>query len=513
MKYFSFLLQLLPVLLLVFDLLALSSPLRGASAFVVSPIAGTTTTTLVAPLHSSSSSSTNNAEAWKGKTVYQRFFYRLQTADVDTIPTPNAMVVEERLRYRPSVNDPTYLEPFGPRTLVLREGQVDQEGAIGDAFCTIHVHETPPAAVSSSTTESSSSSTKTGHATTLQHGGRQATVTPSIALALVMAALPTEMINQGHMLEIAAREGLGALMGCMGANFAALTPKQRTQFVQQVHKSTTDAQTDVLTVPEEHDKKLPDNLESLTITESDVTMMDICQTQIAALPGLHKVTVSTLDWRIPHRPMTRGGTTTVSSPNSSKAKQQQQQKQPITEYQTVVLADTSLSFPETRELVRTVAYKLAPSSPLLATTTTSSSSSTTTPTFIHVTADARSENQYVRQYLQHGCRMTVNVDYVTIEKLSFGLQAITSVPPSQEDTLLDDMELEVTNVQSIDYQVVKAIHHMEYAGEGSGEIFFPMLAQPNFSVSGRPGSSSSSSSSTTTFTGLEPERESPSRWP
>ena len=39
---------------------------------------------------------------------------------------------------------------------------------------------------------------------------------------------------------------------------------------------------------------------------------------------------------------------------------------------------------------------------------------------------------------------------------------------------LDDLELELKELKEIKYQCLTAQHHPEYAGEGSGELFFPM---------------------------------------
>ena len=170
------------------------------------------------------------------------------------------------------------------------------------------------------------------------------------------------------------------------------------------------------------------------------------------------------------------------------------------EYATVVLADGPLTFPETREMVRTVAHRVGPSDPSLARLLfkdngNGESSSVPTPRFVHVSRDGREETVYMRKYLSEGCRMSVSTDYVTVEKISFAIQSIDTVPPSEEGALLDPLELEVARVDELDYQIVTATHDPSYTGGGSGEVFFPMEAS-DFSVGGRGGRS----------TGLEPER-------
>ena len=415
-------------------------------------------------------------------TIYTRTLFRLQSDDDGTAP----LVVEERLRYRPSADDPTFMEPFGPRTLVWRDGAVP-EGALGDEFCVLHVHEVPPRRSASS----SSLTTTSGHAQTLQHGGRRGTVDESIVTALILATRQPDACR-GPVLELAAREGLGALMGCMGAAFGQLDAHQRAARIQQ-HATADQVTQDVLTVPTDHDKVLPSALTALTITETDPVMLDVCAAQVAGVAGLHKANVQRLDWRTRRRPP-------PSTPT----------KPPRTTYQTIVLGDTPLTYPETRAMVRTIAHRLAPSNPDYMTQDLYKrmegskedkldDDTSVVPRLVYVTKDEREQNVYFRQYLSQGCRMNVDVDYVTVEKIGFAIQSIATVPPSQEAALLDPLELEVISVEKMDYQVITAMHHPDYVGGGSGEIFFPMEAT-DFSVGKRGGGGGS---------GPEPE---PARW-
>ena len=59
-------------------------------------------------------------EDYTGKTIYQRTFYRLSPDS--QVQLPNAIMIEERLRFLPDEANPGYILPFGPRTLILREG-------------------------------------------------------------------------------------------------------------------------------------------------------------------------------------------------------------------------------------------------------------------------------------------------------------------------------------------------------------------------------------------------------
>ena len=361
------------------------------------------------------------------------------------------------------------MEPFGPRTLLLRDGQVE-EGAIGDEFYTIHVHEVPPSTKSS-----------TG-GTTLQHGGRAGAVDESLVLSLVLAAQPDAC--QGPMLEIAAREGLGALVGCLGAAFATQSPQERAA---QKTATQEDLEEDVLTVPVDHvtEKLLPTGLTSLTITDPDPVMLDLCAAQVASVGKNKKLRVEPLDWSKRPLPLaaSRGGA------NSHPA------------YATVALGDLPLTFPEIREMVRTVAHRVGPSNPSLARYLVDNDEDDLllTPRFLHVCREGREETVYLRKYLTEGCRMNIATDYITVEKIGFAIQSIDTVPPNEEGALLDPLELEVASLEELNYQVITAQHHVDYTGGGSGELFFPMEAT-DFSVGQRGGASGSGG-------GLEPEPE------
>ena len=120
-----------------------------------------------------------------------------------------------------------------------------------------------------------------------------------------------------------------------------------------------------------------------------------------------------------------------------------------------------------------------------------------TPRFIHVCRERREETVYLRKYMTEGCRMNVSTNYITVEKIGFAIQSIDSVPPNEENALLDPLELEVASFDELKYQVITAQHHVDYTGGGSGELFFPMEAT-DFSV-GQRGSGGGGG-------GLEPER-------
>lgn len=63
-------------------------------------------------------------EDFTGKTIYQRTFYRLSPDS--QVQLPNAVMIEERLRFLPDEENPGYILPVGPRTLIVREGSEGQ---------------------------------------------------------------------------------------------------------------------------------------------------------------------------------------------------------------------------------------------------------------------------------------------------------------------------------------------------------------------------------------------------
>jgi hypothetical protein len=424
-------------------------------------------TTAFAPRHSSAlvtpqrsalvlAAAQDDAASLPGHTVYQRTLFRLSSPseDDDDESTP-PLVVEERLRYRPSASDPSRVEPIGPRTLILRDGNVE-EGALGDALGRIDVHQVQP-------------STSTATASTLQHGGRTGVMDDAIVTSLYLAANGATFC-QGKVLELAAGEGLGALMGCLGAAHG----------MRGGPTSASAADDDILSFPSGHkddkDATLPEYLVSLTITDEDPVLLDVAASNLQALSlsnhkdKHNKISVQPLDWR--HRPLVPRQSAT-GPPHHE-------------EYATIVVSDVALTFPETKALARCLAHRLAPSNPICHTESlyAKDTPGLLVPRVVHLSRPDQEETLYLRKYLGQGCRMTVTPDYVAVEKIGFVPQSIESAKPSEEDALLDKLELEVASVRTLDYALTIAQHHPDYAGGGSGEVFFPMEASADFSVWG-----------------------------
>mmetsp|Transcript_61816 Transcript_61816/g.165595 ORF Transcript_61816/g.165595 Transcript_61816/m.165595 type:complete len:160 (+) Transcript_61816:3-482(+) len=134
------------------------------------------------------------------------------------------------------------------------------------------------------------------------------------------------------------------------------------------------------------------------------------------------------------------------------------------EYYTIVTSDVAFTYPEAKELARTVANRLEPSSPYI-------SSDRQLPRFVHVCPDVREDVAYLHRLCDKGYRMSVLTGYLKVEKLAFVLQSLDS---SKSEEYLDDIELELQEFKETVYQSLTATHHPDYAGEGSGELFFPV---------------------------------------
>lgn len=93
------------------------------------------------------------------------------------------------------------------------------------------------------------------------------------------------------------------------------------------------------------------------------------------------------------------------------------------------------------------------------------------PTFAYVCPDTRETTTYLRQFLEQGFKMTVDIGYLKVNCLQFVFQTL---PEDAPETDLDGEDLELKDERFRSYQVVTAVHHPEYSGEGSGEYFFPL---------------------------------------
>jgi hypothetical protein len=393
-----------------------------------------------------------------GKTIYQRTFYRLSSGS--KVAKPNALVVEERVRYRPDPNTSNNsIAPWGPATLILREGTADDE-------ITKELY-------------------RFNGATT--HAGPGAMET-TIATILCLASNP--QILQGTVLQVGCESGLGGLLGCIAAKFTGEDEEQQDESTVE----TTLVQDEILTVPDNGASSLfPSRLHHLTLTDESRDALNAAYENIRRtnIPA-SKLSLKELSWSVRAPPVARG----YSSP-------QQRVIRPA--YRAIVGSDIDFSYPSAKELARTVANSLLPSNPLaransestmatasggggsfgglgmaeIAPLTQQEGQPTTAatldikipPTFCHVAPDSRQDLHYLRQFLERGFRMEVDVGYLKLQRLRFVYQVMPQEAPEDE---VEDLDLELQEESVSSYQSIMAVHHPDYAGDGTGEYFFPL---------------------------------------
>jgi hypothetical protein len=441
---------------------------------------------------SRSGGSSSSIPDLRGKTLYQRAFYRF--TPTTTIYPPgdasiyNAMVIEERLRFQVNDKDPTTVLPFGPRTLILRNGQVE-DGKIGKEFCSINVQE--------------ELHTRTHRSGLLMGKKPDGSWISTLGTALYIAAHPTTL-GQGRVLQLACDLGLAALLGCIGASFV-LQQQDKKVNIKSGNDSDGDDMDDlddILTISRDKDQLLSNKLKLLALTDifpEDGKSMELVLLNLehAVGPhGAHQVVVKSLDW-------------------TSKQQQQQQSrssrnnnKKPFT---TIIASDVATTFLYAKALANTVAHALAPSAPYYFAQNQQQQQRSSQPSkiklrigdmanddngddddiddvesrilprFVHIAPENRGDEvSYLHRFLQQGYNMQVDVAFLKVERIVFALQTVDTSDgkalssPAAEEAMLDEHELEVAEIQEFVLESITATHDARYAGGGSGEIFFPM---------------------------------------
>ena len=360
-------------------------------------------------------------DQWKGKDIYQRVFYRFSPGS--EVSQHNALVVEERCRFTADPERPGYVLPVGKRTLILRDGKVE-DGEIGNDFFTLSVED--------------------NHEKVHNGAGNDLELQAAIATAMYLACNPD--LCAGEMLEVACDLGLASLLGCIGAGFVKADPDSKEE----------DITDDILTISKGDSGVFPKDLDLLVLSDSDEERLNTAFHNVkhTDVPS-SRVSVEVLDWRIRHaRPRVAA---------------------PLREYRTIVASDVAFTYPEAKELARSVAHRLQPLPPpsmgIVGSSSSSSSASSLLPTFVHVCPDDREDMTYLRRILEKGYRMTAQTHYLKLEKLLFHFQKL---PAGESENALDDVELELLEFKEIKFQSLTAQHHPDYAGGGSGELFFPV---------------------------------------
>ena len=383
----------------------------------------------------SSSSSEAELPDYKGKTIYQRCFYRLTPGS--TVSIPNALMMEERLRFKADPNNEGYILPYGPRTFIFREGTNEDE--ITDELYRIHLG-------------------------TSTHNG-PGTMDTSIATILYLASNP-EMV-QGDVLQLGCEDGSVGILGAIGARFA-LDPKHKNS------KGLSSGE-DILTVPK-HEDVFPPRLHHLSLSEEGEEGLKAAYDIVKHFSNA-EVSLKDVRWGI-----------------------RQPGRRYDHYYRTIIGSDLDFSFPNSKELARTVANFLLPSDEFAVMNTKDGAStsgfggigmdmaqkgtplrptedparqvdSKIPPMFVHVCPDARENLPYLRQFLENGYKMTVNTGYLKMGRLQFVYQTLPEDAPEDD---LEDLDLELKDESSRSYQSLTAFHHPDYAGDGTGEYFFPL---------------------------------------
>ncbi|CAB9499532.1 expressed unknown protein [Seminavis robusta] len=367
-------------------------------------------------------SSSNEVPDLAGKDIYQRAFYRL--SPFSEVENFSNVVVEERVRFKP---DPekgeTSIKPVGPRTLILRDGNVE-EGQIGNEFFEINIKE--------SLSEDAT------------HGGagRDSDIEGIIATVLYLAANPKCI--EGDVLEVGCGLGLAGLLGCIGVGALEATVHGDAEEKEDAEESADNTEyEDILTIPKS--TKMTDELLSLTLSDQDTQALTLAaaNVHVARVPT-SQVSVEEIPWR------TRAFLSHNTSPKP---------------YHTIIASDLNYNFPEAKELARCVARRLE----ALSDWEGIKGDSKSPPKFVHVCPDRRDVN-FLQRFLAKGYAMDVKSGYLKLEKLIFKFQVL---PESEPESKLDDLELEVQDLKEVIYQSLTAIHDPMYA-QGTGDYFFPM---------------------------------------
>jgi hypothetical protein len=387
---------------------------------------------------SSSSSSTLPTQQWVDKDLYQRVFYRFSpSSDIDI---HDAIVVEDRCRFRLDPERPDYIIPHGPRTIILRNGCVE-DGTIGDDFFTMNV-----------------ASSNSGSSTTHNGAGNDRDVQNAIICAMYLASNPD--LCTGRMIELSATTGLGSLLGCIGAGYVL----QYNTNNATLAKNETDISDNILTFGNDNREggPLPPKLDLLAIADVDHDQLvqilnNIKATNIQHSTLTKKILVDKFDWRI-----------RTVRPRMVQQQQRSSSSSSSSEYHTVVASDIVFSYPETKELARTVAHSLEPIQPYIY---NNQKNTNQYPTFVHVCPNERDDVVYLRRILERGYRMLISTKFLKVEKLIFHIQTL---PYNANEIELDNLELEMKDCKELIYQAIIGQHHPEYYGENTGEMFFPM---------------------------------------
>ena len=320
------------------------------------------------------------------------------------------------------------------------------------------------------------------------HNGPRS-VDTEIASVLYLASNPNWI--QGDVLELscagtAGASGVVGLLSCVASRLASMTADELKAYKQQRAEAMAEVDPLKPTHKTDFESVFPQRMHHLTLSdespESLQSVSELIHRHFKSYSGSPLVSVKQLEWSNPRGPGRR---------------------RYEREYRTILGSDLDLTFPTAKELSKTVANSLLPSNEFAVTNIKEGAETSPSvgsfgglgmdadsspkdyeedfdrevnpdipATFVHLCPDYRDETRYLRQFLEKGYRMTVRTNYVEMERLQFYFQTLPLDAPESD---LEELEqLEVQEDSSKDYQSLTAIHHPDYAGEGSGEYFFPL---------------------------------------
>jgi hypothetical protein len=321
-----------------------------------------------------------------GKIVYQRVRHTLSPAS--DVLFHDALTIEERIRFIPDPNRDGYLLPVGLRTLILLDKDQNE-------FYRMNLHEQKPT-----------------------HNGFDRSLHSTITMILYLASNPKLM--KGKVLELDSRLGIGGLLGAIALAGVLGQDVQGTP-----------PRIDILPSKQNFQVHLPPNVDTLTLTDSHVEMLNVAFRNIKQ-SGLapHKVVLQELDW-------------TRHPKIADDAR-----------FQVILGCDLLVSYPTAKELARTAAFMLEPGG-----------------TLVHVGPDHGENVGYLKKFLQQGYLMNVSSGYLKLETRTYKVQCLDE---TQDESQLDSLDLvEHAAVRESTFESVLAFHHADYDGI-NGEYFFPM---------------------------------------
>jgi len=397
----------------------------------------------------------------RGKMIYQRAFYRLLSeSDVDE---HNAVVVEERVRFVGSESSSDIITPVGPRTLIVRDGCVE-DGDIGDELFRLDVDD-----------DDNNNSDATDQQLP-RHNGLRGRIDSDIATILYVAANRDRHVR-GRVLELECKNGIAGLVGCIAAGAFQKESERDENKDDNDEASSSD---DILTIPKKKSSSFELStsaagaavLERLTLSDPNDNNLNHVMRNARRCKDIippSKLKLERLDWK--RREATRGSNTGSRQRIGLRIGDENEEEGSMSGglYHTILASNVEVEFTTAKQLARTAAYRLRGWDRSM-----SSSSPSTAPNscFLRITS-MEEENLDVRfliRFLEKGYKMTVSSSYMKMQTLKFGYQILDR---EEDENTIEDMEIEVLDIHDDWYNIQTAIHHPDYV-EGSGEYFFPM---------------------------------------